>query len=226
MEDNDIVELFLARNEDAISRTAEKYGSRIRQIAYGVIGNHESAEECENDTYQKAWESIPPNEPREHLFSYLGRIVRNIALNRLKAEESKKRNAIRCELEGDISEQKNIACGNSRFDLFGIENDFEAGILAESKRYYILRDYEEAELYRKPDSKYVASVGHFYGDPEDAYIDPEGKFCITIGCGIIKYNLCEPFEGYMYDRDTSQWIETGRKGDIVWCDHIDKVTEH
>ena len=128
-------------------------------------------------------------------------------------------------VEGDISEQKNIACGNSRFDLFGIENDFEAGILAESKRYYILRDYEEAELYRKPDSKYVASVGHFYGDPEDAYIDPEGKFCITIGCGIIKYNLCEPFEGYMYDRDTSQWIETGRKGDIVWCDHIDKVTE-
>ena len=102
MEDNDIVELFLARNEDAISRTAEKYGPRIRQIAYGVIGNHESAEECENDTYYKAWESIPPNEPREHLFSYLGRIVRNIALNRLKAEESKKRNAIRCELTHEM----------------------------------------------------------------------------------------------------------------------------
>lgn len=104
MEDNDIVELFLARNEDAISRTAEKYGPRIRQIAYGVIGNHESAEECENDTYYKAWESIPPNEPREHLFSYLGRIVRNIALNRLKAEESKKRNAIRCELTHEMKE--------------------------------------------------------------------------------------------------------------------------
>lgn len=104
MEDNDIVELFLARNEDAISRTAEKYGPRIRQIAYGVIGNHESAEECENDTYYKAWESIPPNEPRDHLFSYLGRIVRNIALNRLKAENRKKRCAAQCELSEAMAE--------------------------------------------------------------------------------------------------------------------------
>ena len=45
----------------------------------------------------------------------------------------------------------------------------------------------------------MASVGHFYGDPDAAYIDPEERFCITIGCGIIKYNLCEPFEGYMYN---------------------------
>jgi ribosomal protein L37AE/L43A len=128
-------------------------------------------------------------------------------------------------VSGAASGQKNIAYGNSRFDISRIENDSEAGILAESKRYYILRDYEEAELYRKPDSKYVASVGHFYGDPEDAYIDSEEKFCITIGCGIIKYNLCDPFEGYMYDRNTPQWVETGREGDIEWCDHIDEVTE-
>ena len=64
-----------------------------------------------------------------------------------------------------------------------------------------------------------------YGDPEDAYIDPEERFCVTVGCGIIKYNLCEPFEGYMYNRNTSQWIETGREGDIEWCDRIDEVTE-
>lgn len=52
-------------------------------------------------------------------------------------------------VSGAASGQKNIAYGNSRFDISGIENDSEAGILAESKRYYILRDYEEAELYRK-----------------------------------------------------------------------------
>lgn len=104
MEDNDIVELFLVRNEEAISKTAEKYGPRIRQIAYGVLNNHESAEECENDTYLKAWESIPPNEPRKHLFSYLGRIVRNIAINRLKEEESKKRKNLRCELTREMAE--------------------------------------------------------------------------------------------------------------------------
>ena len=63
MEDNDIVVLFLARNEDAISKTTEKYGVQLRKIAYGILCNHESAEECENDTYQNAWESIPTNEP-------------------------------------------------------------------------------------------------------------------------------------------------------------------
>ena len=104
MEDNDIVELFLARNEEAISRTAEKYGSRIRQIAYGILSNRESAEECENDTYHKAWESIPPNEPKKYLFAYLGRIVRNIALNRLKADTRKKRSAVRCELTREMME--------------------------------------------------------------------------------------------------------------------------
>jgi RNA polymerase sigma-70 factor (ECF subfamily) len=104
MEDNDIVELFLARNEEAISRTAEKYGSRIKQIAFGILSNHESAEECENDTYHKAWESIPPNEPRKHLFAYLGRIVRNIALNRLKADTRKKRSAGCVELTQEMME--------------------------------------------------------------------------------------------------------------------------
>ena len=126
---------------------------------------------------------------------------------------------------GRSSEHKNIVYGNSRFEIYRIDNDLEGGILAESKNYYILRDYEEAKLYRKPDSKYVASVGHFYGDPQDAYIDPEERFCVTVGCGIIKYYLCEPFEGYMYNRNTPQWIETGREGDIEWCDRIDEVTE-
>ncbi|MBR7019735.1 MAG: hypothetical protein IKI15_01605 [Lachnospiraceae bacterium] len=126
---------------------------------------------------------------------------------------------------GRASEHKNIVYGNSRFEIYRIDNDFEGGILDESKNYYILRDYEEAEIYRKPDSKYVASVGHFYGDPEDAYIDPEERFCVTVGCGIIKYNLREPFEGYMYNRNTPQWVETGREGDIEWCDRIDEVTE-
>ena len=104
MEDNGIVELFLARNEDAISETAEKYGVQLRRIAYGILNNHESAEECENDTYQKAWESIPPNEPGDHLFAYLGRIVRNIALNRLKTEKCKKRSAVQCEFSKALAE--------------------------------------------------------------------------------------------------------------------------
>ncbi len=70
-----------------------------------------------------------------------------------------------------------------------IIDEKEWGILAESEHYYIKKEYEDASLYRKPDSKHIACVGDFYGDPEDAYIDPEERFCITIGCGIIKYMI-------------------------------------
>ena len=97
-------------------------------------------------------------------------------------------------------------------------------ILAESEHYYIQKDFEEATLYLKDGSKRITCVGDFYGDPLDAYIDPEEKFCIVIGCGIIKYNLAEPFAEYSYNMVTPQWIETGRTGDIEWCDKIEEVT--
>ena len=120
---------------------------------------------------------------------------------------------------------KHILGQDCYFDLYCIIDDNDWNVLAESKNYFIKNDYEEAFLYRKNDLKIIASVGHFYGDPEDAYIDPEEKFCITVGCGLIKYNLTEPFESYMYDRNTSQWIEAGREGDIEWCDCIEEVTD-
>ena len=127
---------------------------------------------------------------------------------------------------GVAEDFENIKAEDCWFDLHALCEDRISDIIAESEHYYILRSFEDASIFRKPDSRFVACVGDFYGDPEDAYIDPEEKFCITIGCGIIKYNLCEPFEGYMYDRTTPQWIETGREGDIEWCDHIDEVTDN
>ncbi len=126
--------------------------------------------------------------------------------------------------EGKAGSYKDIRIPVGWYDLYAIIDEKEWGILAESEHYYIKKEYEDASLYRKPDSKHIACVGDFYGDPEDAYIDPEERFCITIGCGIIKYMIREPYEGYMYDRDTLQWIETGRTGDIEWCDRIEEVT--
>ena len=126
---------------------------------------------------------------------------------------------------GDAEFFKRIAGPDCYFDLICVSDDKEYGILFESEHYFVYRDFEDASLYQKPDSKYITSVGDFYGEPEDAYIDPQEKICITIGCGIILYYLKEPFEDYMYDRNTSQWIEAGREGDIEWCDKIEKVTD-
>ena len=128
--------------------------------------------------------------------------------------------------EGVAEEFLDIKVSDGRFNLTSIRNDRDYGILAESEHYYIKRDYEDASIFAKPDSRRITCVGDFYGDPEDAYIDPEEKFCITVGCGLIKYELREPYEDYMYDVDTTQWIETGRDPkNIEWCDHIDEVTD-
>lgn len=104
-------------------------------------------------------------------------------------------------------------------------NDNKQTILAESPHYFIRKEYERAMLYRKPDAAPVACVGDFYGDPADAYIDPEERFCITVGCGIVLYYLREPFASYKYDQSTAQWIETGRDDDSLWCDRIDEVAD-
>lgn len=91
MDDNEIVELYLSRDEDAIAQTAKKYGFRLRNIANNILNDMETSKECENDAYLEAWELIPPHEPRTYLFAFVGRIVRHIALNVCKKNSRQKR---------------------------------------------------------------------------------------------------------------------------------------
>lgn len=93
MDDSEIVDLFLNRDGDAVSFASRKYGARLRSIAFGIVRDAPTAEECENDAYLAAWELIPPNEPREYLFEFLARIVRNKALDRCRRDSAGKRSA-------------------------------------------------------------------------------------------------------------------------------------
>jgi len=85
-----IVELFFDRSELAISETSKKYGRYCHYIAYNILRNNEDAEECVNDTYLRAWNSIPPKRPNK-LQTYLGKITRNLALNMLEKLTAQKR---------------------------------------------------------------------------------------------------------------------------------------
>ena len=104
MNDNEIVELYLSRNEDAINQTAQKYGSRLRNIANSILNDREIAKECENDAYLETWERIPPHEPRNYLFAFVGKIIRHIALNECKKNNRQKRYALYCELTQEMQE--------------------------------------------------------------------------------------------------------------------------
>ena len=90
MDDEKIVQLYWDRDERAISATAEKYGSYCAQIARNILGDREDADECVNDAYMSAWGSMPPHRPGV-LSAFLGKIVRNLSLNRYRRNTAAKR---------------------------------------------------------------------------------------------------------------------------------------
>ncbi len=91
MDDTRIVDLYLARDEAAITATADKYGVRLRALAHTIVEDTATAEECENDTYLAAWRSIPPHEPRDYLWAFLARLTRHAALDCVRARRTAKR---------------------------------------------------------------------------------------------------------------------------------------
>lgn len=100
MEDRDIIEMYFERIESAIAETASKYGKFCYNISINILQNRQDAEESVNDTYLQTWNSIPPARPNS-LPAYLGRIVRNISLNRIKAKRTQKRGSGEYELAYD-----------------------------------------------------------------------------------------------------------------------------
>ena len=90
MKDEEILRLYRERSETALTETERQYGALCGTIAQNILRNRQDAEECVNDTWHRAWNSIPPEEPRS-LAAYLGRITRNLALNRLQKQNRLKR---------------------------------------------------------------------------------------------------------------------------------------
>lgn len=91
MEDYQIIALYNARNSIAIQETSKKYGRLCYKVADGILHCKEDNEECVNDTYLTAWNTIPPENPN-YLSSYLCRITRNLSLKKYEKEHAKKRN--------------------------------------------------------------------------------------------------------------------------------------
>ena len=97
MEDRKIVDLYWQRDENAIPETAAKFGGYCRTIAYNILADAEDAEECLNDTWLRAWNTMPTNRP-SRLAPYLGKLSRWISLTRLREKTSLKRGGGETEL--------------------------------------------------------------------------------------------------------------------------------
>lgn len=90
VDDKQIIDLYFARSEQAVKETEQKYGAFCHRIAMNILGIHEDAEECVNDTYYSVWNQIPPTVP-ESFKAFIGRITRNTSISRFRTLRAKKR---------------------------------------------------------------------------------------------------------------------------------------
>ena len=92
MEDAEIVDLYWARNEDAIAETKTKYGAYLQKVAYNILSDLEDSQECVSDTLLAAWRSMPDNRPKV-LRTYLGKITRQVSIDLFRRRSRMKRYA-------------------------------------------------------------------------------------------------------------------------------------
>ncbi|MCR4589127.1 MAG: RNA polymerase sigma factor [Lachnospiraceae bacterium] len=163
MEDSQIVELYLQRNESAISETSRKYGTKLQRIANNILFNKETSEECENDAYLQTWNLIPPHEPRTYLFAFIGKIVRHLAIDRLRHDHRQKREATYCELTDEMLEcipgEKDVTSSVDTEELSELINRFLESCSEEQRNIFVRRYWyfdpieEICRRYALPQSK-------------------------------------------------------------------------
>ncbi len=90
MDDLTIIDMYFARDEDAIKETDLKYGRLCFGVALNVLGNDADSEECVNETYLSLWNNIPPTRPN-NFAAYICKITRNLSLKRLEYNKARKR---------------------------------------------------------------------------------------------------------------------------------------
>jgi len=143
MDDAKIVQLYFDRNEQAIPATADKYGNYCKSIANNILGNHQDAEECVNDTYLNTWNTIPPHRPKM-LSTFLGKIVRNLSFNRYKHNTAGKRGggelpAVLDELAGCVSGNDDVEQAYEYKELVKDINDFLSTLPAHKRNIFVCR---------------------------------------------------------------------------------------
>lgn len=183
MEDAAIIHLFWTRNEDAIRQTELTYGKKLFALANRIVQIREDAEESVNDTYLKAWETIPPQKPT-YFFAYLAKICRNFALGKLDWKNAARRKAEICtltqEMENSIPDDRRDAQLESR-EIRRVLNRF-LGEISRENRLIFLRRYwymdtvaDIAQLCGMTESM-VKSRLHRTRGKLQAYLEQEGIY--------------------------------------------------
>lgn len=143
MDDIEIIELLFERSQTAISELSAKYGKLIYNIAENALHNREDAEECVNDTYLGVWNAIPPQRPNS-LLAFVCRIARNISINRLKRDPSRKRGVYDVcfdELQECISSKETVEARYNANELSRLIDEFLDTLDRKNRMLFVRRYY-------------------------------------------------------------------------------------
>lgn len=143
MEDERIIDLYWARQETAIVETDKKYGGYCRSIALHILNSMEDSEECVNDTWLRAWDSMPPKRP-DFLSAFLGKITRNLSISRYRMGHARKRGSgetdlLLMELEECIPAGKTVEEEIEGKETAAAIDSFLYGIDEESRNMFVRR---------------------------------------------------------------------------------------
>ena len=183
MEDREIVELFFQRDETAIREIEKKYSRYLTKIAQNILHNEEDCVESVNDTYLKAWNSIPPHKP-EVLSTFLGKITRETSIDLLRKKNSVKRgggqyDAVLSEMEDCIgTDSEPWQDVEVRF-LVDVINKFLETLPEESRnifvcRYYFMDSIKEIAAYGNYSQSKVKSILYRIRISLKDYLESEG----------------------------------------------------
>ena len=165
MDGERIIDLYWQRKEAAITETKAKYGRRCYAIAYNILHDRSDAEECENDTYLDAWESMPPHKPTA-LSAFLGAITRRISLDKWRRKTAQKRGG-----EFTVSLEELEACIP---DGKGIDEQLSTENLAETINAF---------LYTLPETECDVFLRRYW------HFDSIGSICTRYGFGQSKVKM-------------------------------------
>lgn len=183
MEDQKIIDLYWARQESALEHTEKKYGAYCRTIAHNILRNREDSEECVSDTWLHAWNAMPPRRP-EVLSAFLGKITRNLSIDRWKAAHADKRGggnvpAALSELEECVPSQHRV---ESALDEKALTQAIDAFLrtLPERECNVFLRRYWYTDSVRQVAQRYglnennVKSILYRTREKLRTYLEQEG----------------------------------------------------
>lgn len=185
MEDIEIIELYWQRLETAIVETAEKYGRYCHCIALRILENVQDADECVNDTYLVAWNTIPPHRP-QYLSTFLGKITRRIAIDKWRVKQAKRRGngeivfALE-ELVDCIPDSKDVEREIENRELAGYINTFLKTLSVTERKVFVCRYWyldsvaDISKQFRFSQSK-VKMMLHRIRKRMRTYLETEG-FC-------------------------------------------------